>query len=839
MEDIGEFLVPYLPSIRVPKAEDRVYKDECCLSFDSPYSEGGLYVCLNSFLSFGQKHVIKYHELTGNSVFLILRKIPIDGPPSSKVRVTESEQPSRLAIGVEGGFQPEDEPKQEYEDKNSLVILPDFMEISLDKIEDIPAILLRSVQAVLSAESASKKEELMVWDGEIRPISKHADALMQLDNGIRIPPSGWKCSRCDLTNNLWVNITDGTILCGRRYFDGSGGNQHALEHFKETHYPLVVKLGTITATGADVYSYDEDDMVEDPKLATHLAHFGINMMNMEKTDKTMTELEIDLNKKFGNEWDLIQESGKQLAPRYGRGLTGMKNMGNTCYLNSTMQVLLSIPAVSEMYIHKSNELFRANIKNPMSDFNTQMSKLALGLNSGDYSHCPPKENSSHFNKVNGITPASIRRLIGRNHAEFSSNRQQDAQEYLLFVLNLMERHSRQLGENPINCFKFKIEDRLECMQSKKVKYSDRSELMVGLPIRYSDATNLKEVQEYNARKEASKSNKTVTVGDVVRAKIPFASCLDNLLRDITIDDFWSPALREKSMVKTRMRFKSFPDCLIIQLRKFTIGDDWVPKKLDVSIDMPDVLSLEEYRAQGLQENEELLPDLEPPKEASVTETVQQQRNIDETTVLQLVETGFPLESCRKAVFYTENCGAEVAMTWLMEHISDPDFADPLPTNQSSQACGAAAAVTNNATVSEDSIAMILAMGFNREQAIKALKATDNNLERAADWIFSHIDELDTAAAGAVGDVAGSEQTGASAAMDTENVENAGVRDGVGKYELFAFISHMGTSTMCGHYVCHIKKDKKWVIFNDEKVAESEDPPKSLGYLYFYRRLCAE
>ena len=32
----------------------------------------------------------------------------------------------------------------------------------------------------------------------------------------------------------------------------------------------------------DVYSYDEDDMVLDPKLPEHLAHFGIDMMTMEK-----------------------------------------------------------------------------------------------------------------------------------------------------------------------------------------------------------------------------------------------------------------------------------------------------------------------------------------------------------------------------------------------------------------------------------------------------------------------------------------------------------------------------------------------------------------------------
>jgi ubiquitin carboxyl-terminal hydrolase 5/13 len=43
-----------------------------------------------------------------------------------------------------------------------------------------------------------------------------------------------------------------------------------------------VKLGTITPAGADVYSYapDEDDMVLDPQLASHLAHWGINMMQV-------------------------------------------------------------------------------------------------------------------------------------------------------------------------------------------------------------------------------------------------------------------------------------------------------------------------------------------------------------------------------------------------------------------------------------------------------------------------------------------------------------------------------------------------------------------------------
>lgn len=55
-------------------------------------------------------------------------------------------------------------------------------------------------------------------------------------------------------------------------WDGSGGNGAAMRHFEATgsRYPLVVKLGTITPHGADVYSYasDENDMVQDPHLVS-------------------------------------------------------------------------------------------------------------------------------------------------------------------------------------------------------------------------------------------------------------------------------------------------------------------------------------------------------------------------------------------------------------------------------------------------------------------------------------------------------------------------------------------------------------------------------------------
>lgn len=127
---------------------------------------------------------------------------------------------------------------------------------------------------------------------------------------------------------------------------------------------------------------------------------------------------------------------------------------------------------------------------------------------------------------------------------------------------------------------------------------------------------------------------------------------------------------------------------------------------------------------------------------------------------------------------------------------------------------------------EEGLAMIISMGFSVTQATKALKATGNNIERAIDYIFSHQDELD------IEDIQESEAAPTSSAGQ----QNKNCRDGEGKYRLKAFISHMGTSSQVGHYVCHILKDNQWVIFNDNKVALSQAPPKDLGYLYLYERI---
>lgn len=59
------------------------------------------------------------------------------------------------------------------------------------------------------------------------------------------------------------------------------------------------------------------------------------------------------------------------------------------------------------------------------------------------------------------------------------------------------------------------------------------------------------------------------------------------------------------------------------MKKFTLREDWVPIKLDVAVEMPDVLDLTPLRGVGPQPGEEPLPELvgTPPPAPAMDEAV--------------------------------------------------------------------------------------------------------------------------------------------------------------------------------------------------------------------------
>lgn len=55
-------------------------------------------------------------------------------------------------------------------------------------------------------------------------------------------------------------MTCGHLGCSRKNWDGTGGNNHAIDHFENFQHPLVCKLGTITPEGTACKYLSEGNM---------------------------------------------------------------------------------------------------------------------------------------------------------------------------------------------------------------------------------------------------------------------------------------------------------------------------------------------------------------------------------------------------------------------------------------------------------------------------------------------------------------------------------------------------------------------------------------------------
>jgi ubiquitin carboxyl-terminal hydrolase 5/13 len=155
-------------------------------------------------------------------------------------------------------------------------------------------------------------------------------------------------------------------------------------------------------------------------------------------------------------------------------------------------------------------------------------------------------------------------------------------------------------------------------------------------------------------------------------------------------------------------------------------------------------------------------------------------------------------------------------------MEDADFNNPLDTDSVNQNVHAdLSAVTSS--FNPNDIEMLTSLGFTETQAKKALKATESNVERAAEWLFSHADDPgffdEESTSGDVGAGVGVGAGGDSSTLPLPHLEPPQDSDGQadGTYEMIGIISHIGKNTDCGHYVCHIKKDNDWYFFNDDKV----------------------
>lgn len=363
-------------------------------------------------------------------------------------------------------------------------------------------------------------------------------------------------------------------------------------------------------------------------------------MDLSKTEKSMTELQLEQNLKF--DFNMTGEDGKELEPLFGPGLTGLRNLGNSCYLASVMQTLFSIPAFHTRYLDAYlPHTTTCSNPFPATCVECQMVKLADGLLSGRYSVPrsvePPApgslaEAAGSDGKEGpifqaGIRPSMFKSLIGKGHEEFSTMRQQDADEFFKHLVSILQRDSKRLEtestsgqssssaaptNDPTKVFSFGLQQRLQCTECKKVRYTIESQeagLSLPVPLRVQSKkpeANGELTAEDKGKSTSSTSNSSSDPAKVIYEPVSLLECLDIFTSPEALD-YHCPSCQKNVIATKQVLFTSFPEVLAVQARRFQLVN-WVPQKVDVPIEIPlESFTLDKYLGVGKRDDEVELP----------------------------------------------------------------------------------------------------------------------------------------------------------------------------------------------------------------------------------------
>ncbi|XP_016850360.2 ubiquitin carboxyl-terminal hydrolase 33 isoform X1 [Anolis carolinensis] len=249
----------------------------------------------------------------------------------------------------------------------------------------------------------------------------HLESVGEITKEDLIQKSHGTCQDCKIKGpNLWACLENrcSYVGCGESHID------HSTIHSQETKHCLTVNLTTLR-----VWCYAcSKEVFLDRKLRSHsllqnvrLSHQApdINMQDIRLP--SIPTLKIPLIATFDDLDIQVDEEDEFKA----RGLTGLKNIGNTCYMNAALQALSNCPPLTQFFLDCGN-LARTDKKPAIC---RSYYKLMTEL--------------WHKSRPGAVVPTNLFQGIKTVNPAFRGYSQQDAQEFLRCLMDLLHEELKE------------------------------------------------------------------------------------------------------------------------------------------------------------------------------------------------------------------------------------------------------------------------------------------------------------------------------------------------------------------------------------------------------------